>query len=383
MPKKNPPIQSVMHISLDSFFTSVEAALKPQLRHQPLIVQNLSGEYRIVASANYQARRLGIQKNMLLEKAITIAPQVTVVNASYTEYKNFSKEFFNILSRFCDSIEPIALDEAYLDLSKLTNAWLSYEMLAATIQKAIYNELEITCSIGIASNKVCAYAASQSKKPKAIVSIPYGQEKRFLHQLPLSLLPGLGRRTTTALKKTNIHTIGQLAQLPEKVLINAFGNPGRSIWRLANGQDMRHVITHKKAESITRSKSFSYATADYDHVKSTADHLFALACRTMKHRQISCRTLYLRFTLENKTTISKQATFLYPSQTELQLYPVLQRVFSELPIAGLRIKTVHVGVSNFKKLKPTTRPFDSSFNKVKSIKNSMNVLQNRFGFMPA
>ncbi|MBU0597722.1 DNA polymerase IV [Patescibacteria group bacterium] len=376
-------IRTILHVSLDAFFVAVEQALKPSLRGQPIVVCGRLVNKQIVACPNYEARRLGIRQAMSISQARLIVPQIIILNASYNYYEKFSEEFFKILSRFTDHIEPVSLDQAYIDITDQQENWISPEFMANEIKKAIYKELEITSSIGIANNKVCAFIASQINKPNGIIYVPWGKEKTWLQNKPIAYLPGIGPRTRAILAKTNINTIGQLACLSKELLIQTFGSCGQTIWYFANGIDNRQVITPGQSKSVSRTFSYKYPTTDRDLVLSTFDNMLAKVCGHLRKNHKKGQTIFIRLVNANGVTYSRQKKLDFTAFNELDFYPTFRKLIYEIWPMSREFKTISVGVSCLTRQSKQDNIFEHSFYKLKQIQSAINKIRYHYGFSPA
>jgi DNA polymerase IV len=378
--KKSQRIRTIMHIDLDAFFASVEEALHPELKGKAVVVGGDPHKRGVVACPNYAARKLGIKTAMPLYQAYRLAPQAVFLKGSFEQYEKFSEEFFKILARFTESIEPLSLDEGYLDLTGFEHFWVSPEEAAKKIQNAIYKELEITASIGIASNKVCAKIASDLNKPRGITYIPWNHEKEFLAPLPINRLPGIGPRTEAVFREMDIHTIGQLASAPQHLLIRLFGVSGLSLLQAANGLDDRPVVAPGQAKSISRSTTFEFDTADYSLVQSTMHYLLERACKTLRDEKKQGQTVVVKVRDENFITRTRQKTLLTSSSYERDFGLTAERLLRELFPSYKKVRLVGVGIAQLENQSNQTSIFEHSFFKLKKIQEAIDSIRNRFGF---
>lgn len=378
--EKRQRIRTIMHVDLDAFFASVEEALHPELKGKPLIIGGDPKTRGVVACPNYAARKLGVKTAMPLYQAYRLAPQATFLKGSFGQYEKFSEQFFKILSRFTDKIEPLSLDEAYLDLTGFEHLWISPEYAAHKIKEYIYRELEIIASIGIASNKVCAKVASELKKPAAVVYVPWGRERAFLAPLPLGRLPGIGPRTEAVLKNLGIETIDQLATIPQHLLIQSFGVNGLSLWQLANGLDNREVTTPGQAQSISRSTTFEFDTHDYSFVRSMLCYLLERVCQNLREENKQGQTVFVKIRYDNFQTRTHQKSLLRASNLERECYPVAERLLRDVFPKTKKVRLVGVGVANLRRQSSQQNLFEYSFFKLKKIQEAMDKIRNRFGF---
>src|SRR5208283_4107130 len=229
---KQPMAQhTVMHIDLDAFFVSVEQASNPELRGKPVVVGGKPGSRGVVATASYEARAFGLHSAMPLSTAVRLCPLAIFIEGNYQNYTEVSKKFMAILADFSPFLEPMGLDEAYMDVTGFESLHRSIHEMALKIKQRIKNELGIIASIGIASCKVVAKVASDESKPDGLVEVPVGQEASFLAPLAIRKLPGVGKKTEQVLIGLGIRTVGHLARMPLPALKSRFGTFGEVLRR--------------------------------------------------------------------------------------------------------------------------------------------------------
>jgi len=198
-----------MHIDLDAFFVSVEQAQNPELRGKPVVVGGKPDRRGVVGSASYAARRFGLRAGMPLATAYRRCPQAVFIEGSFSKYRDASQRFMNILADFSPFLEPLSLDEAYLDVTGFESIYGSIHQMAVAIRQRIKNELGLCASIGDASCKVVAKVASELSKPDGLLEVAMGNERSFLAPLPIAKLPGIGKKTERVLDGLGITTIGR------------------------------------------------------------------------------------------------------------------------------------------------------------------------------
>ena len=213
----------IFHIDLDAFFVSVEQVLNAELKGKPVIVGGDPERRGVVASASYEARPFGIHAGMASSTARRLCPQAIFIRSHFSLYRDASVKFMKILSDFSPRIEPLGLDEAYLDVTGCVDPYGSPRKLALVIKKRILNELQIKASVGVATCKVVAKIASDLCKPDGLQEIAPDEEQAFLNPLPVAKLPGVGKKTEQALKEMGVTTIGALAGHPLDTIKKHFG----------------------------------------------------------------------------------------------------------------------------------------------------------------
>ena len=200
----------IMHIDLDAFFVSVEQALNPELQGKPVVVGGKPDRRGVVASASYEARAFGLHAGMPLTTATRLCPQAIFIEGSFSKYRNASQRFMAILADFSPFLEPVSLDEAYLDVTGFESIYGSIYQMAVAIKQRIKNELRLCASVGIAGGKVVAKVAAELSKPDGLLEVATGKERSFLAPLAIAKLPGIGKKTERILNGLGINTIGQI-----------------------------------------------------------------------------------------------------------------------------------------------------------------------------
>ena len=257
----------IMHIDLDAFFVSVEQALNPKLKGKPVVVGGRPDRRGVVAAASYEARAFGLHAGMPLATASRLCPQAIFIEGSFPKYRDASRRFMAILAEFSPYLEPVSLDEAYLDATGFESIYGSTHQMAVNIKQRIRDELKLCASIGIASGKVVAKVASELFKPDGLVEVTAGDEGSFLAPLPIAKLPGIGKKTERILNGLGIHTIGELSNMPLSALKSHFGASGELLHRYANGIDDREIEPPSEAKSISRETTFGQDTRDRSQLR--------------------------------------------------------------------------------------------------------------------
>ncbi|GAI55154.1 unnamed protein product, partial [marine sediment metagenome] len=222
----------------------------------------------VVAAASYEARAFGLHSGMPLKTASRLCPQAIFIEGSFPKYRDASQKFMAILADFSPFLEPMGLDEAYLDVTGFESIYGSIHQMAIAIKQRIKNELGLCASVGIASCKVVAKVASELSKPDGLLEVARGEEPSFLAPLPVAKLPGIGKKTERILKSLGINTIGELSATPLGTLKSHFGASGEVLYRSASGIDDRKVELPGAAKSISRETTFDKDTKDRSLLKA-------------------------------------------------------------------------------------------------------------------
>src|SRR5581483_607144 len=266
----------VCHLDMDAFFASVEEKHDPSLRGKPVLVAAGPVGRGAVASCNYVARRMGIKTGMATSVALRDFPGAVVVLANYDRYQEASEQILRIIYRFTPDVEPLSLDEAFFELTRVQHRWPEADdrasvalEVARAIQKTIDDELDLGASIGISSGKALAKMASDFKKPHGITVVPFGYEIDWIDPLPIEAVPGVGHATHRKLSELGVVTCGDLCKIGHGVLLTLFGNVhGNFLWNLVRGIDERPLQKRGAAKSISHQSTLQKTTSDKDYVES-------------------------------------------------------------------------------------------------------------------
>ena len=343
----------IFHIDLDAFFVSAEQALRPELKGKPVIVGGDPERRGVVASASYEARRFGIHAGMPLSKARRLCPQATFIQANFPRYRNASAKFMEILGDFSPRIEPLGLDEAYLNVSGCVEPYGSAQKLALTIKERINKQLKITASVGIATCKVVAKIASDLCKPDGLLEIAPGEEQSFLNPLPVAKLPGVGKKTEQALKEMGITTIAELASLPLDRIEGRFGATGAVLHSYARGIDDREVEAPGQAKSISQELTFAHDTLARNFLEATLHNLCQDVCQDLRSQNKRAKCVAIKLRCADFRTITRQVTLMEASNVTQVIFAAAQRLLSEtlaqqekpVRLIGIRISSL-VAVGN-------------------------------------
>lgn len=419
MDRENYP--TIFHIDIDAFFASVEESLCPALKGKPVIVGGLPNERGVVACPNYEARKLGVKTAMPLSQAYRIAPNAIFMRGNYKNYEKYSRRFVEILHDFSPVVQAVSLDEAFLDADGCLHFW-NYEPrnLAMAIKRAIWEELKITVSIGVASNKLCAKVASDySKKvgrdtdhgtrssPNGLFVVPLGEGKSFLAPLSVLALPGIGKRTAEALDSLGIKTVRELAGTNLDLLKKIFGVVGIYLHNAANGIGSHDISDDDRdAKSISRSTTFSEDSNDEEFIASVIFYLSEKVARALRRDKLTASTIVIKMRYSdgaplngyslhgtNKTphanrsrgdrrfvTYQKNYTLEEPTNSEFEIASVAFSLFKSLWLQGIKVRLVGVGVMNIRKEYMQLDLFRRSQIRRADLLEGVDKLREKFGY---
>lgn len=298
---------AIIHVDMDAFYASVEQRDDPALRGKPVIVGGVKGR-GVVCAASYEARKFGVHSAMPISTARRLCPQGIFISVRMQHYAEISRQIRAIFLSFTPLVEPLSLDEAFLDVHGCERLFGPAPEIARQIKNRIRAETGLIASVGVAPNKFLAKLAGDVGKPDGFVVLPPGSVKVFLSPLPVSRIWGVGAKGEKRLHDMGIRTIGQIAALPEIALSDRFGELGRHIWKLANGLDDRTVIPDREAKSVSTETTFAHDIGDRRILRvwllDLVDHL----ATRLRHEGIWARTIDVKVRSSDFRTVTRSTT---------------------------------------------------------------------------
>ena len=345
--------RGIIHMDLDAFYASVEQLRRPELRGKPVIVGGAdAGNGRayvsrgVVSAASYEARVHGVHSAMPLARAIRLCPQAIVVPVDFTAYRAASSAIFAIAREYTPLIEPLSLDEAYLDVTGSARRHGPAAQIAALIRDRVATECSLHASFGVATCKTVAKVASELRKPRGFVVVNPGDEAAFLAPLPLRSLPGLGPATETALSGLGIRTLGELAALPLELVQRRVGNvQGRSIWERAHGIDESPVTVPGRPRSVSREETFARDIDDRSTLGQRLADLSADVASRLRAGAWSARTVTIKLRYSDFSTITRQESLPAATDSDREVRDAALRLF-DAAWSGARVRLLGVGVAS-------------------------------------
>ena len=336
---------TILHVDMDAFFASVTERDHPELKGKAVVIG--AGVRGVVTSANYEARKFGIKAAMPVGRAQRLAPHAIFIPPDHKRYSEVSEHIMEIFHSFTPLVEPISLDEAFLDVTKAKRLLGDGRAIATAIRAKVEEQEGITCSVGIASSKFIAKLASQRCKPNGMLEIPDDRVLTFLHPLPVSALWGVGPKTNEALERLGLHTVGDIAQTPEQTLIRALGQAaGQSLYELAWGRDDRDVIPEEPDKSISAAETFDRDIDDPEIIAKEILRMCERASSRMRQRSLFAKTITLKIRFADFTTINRSKTLPLPIDTTHEIYEIAKGLYEALAIGRARIRLVGVSLDN-------------------------------------
>lgn len=345
--------RGIIHMDLDAFYASVEQLRRPELRGRPVIVGGAdSGDGTasirrgVVSAASYEARVHGVHSAMPLATALRLCPQAAVVPVDFAAYRAASRAVFAIARDYTPQIEPLSLDEAFLDVTASQRRFGSAAAIAATIRDRVLAECSLHASFGVATNKTVAKIGSDLEKPRGFVVVRAGEEAAFLAPLPLRRLPGLGPATETALGGLGLRTLGELAAVPVEVVQRRIGAAhGRSLWERAHGIDTAAVVVPGRPQSVSREQTFDRDVASRDALARRIAALAADVGTRLRAGGWSARTVTLKLRYTDFTTLTRQHSLPAPTGADVELRDTAIALFDAV-WSGAPVRLLGVGATS-------------------------------------
>jgi len=328
---------------MDAFYASVELLSRPELRGTPVIVGG--GSRGVVLSATYEARRFGVHSAMPMSRARRMCPQATVVPASHGLYSQVSAGVMEIFRSITPLVEPLSLDEAFLDVAGAVRRLGRPAEIGALIRDRVTDEQGITCSVGVATTKFVAKLASTRCKPDGMLVVPASGVVAFLHPLPVAALWGVGEKTEHELVRLGLHTVGDIANTPVRTLVRALGEgTGAHLHALSWGRDERSVVPHEPDKSIGAEETFA---SDVDDPRVVRRELLRLCEKTaarLRGGGVAGRTVSIKVRFADFTTITRARTLREATDVASEIYATARGLYDALGLDRARIRLIGVRI---------------------------------------
>ena len=383
--------RTILHIDLDAFYCAVEETRNPSLRGKAFAVGGKPDERGVVASCSYAARRMGVRSAMPMSKALRLSPGLIIVPSRHHLYSEVSQQVMQRLHELTPLVEQISIDEAFLDISRVLEA---PEAIARKLQSRIRDELQLPCSIGIASNKLLAKIATEvgksdalreikakgeARPPNAVTVVPFGEETAFLAPLPAEMLWGVGAKTSARLTELGIYTIGDLAKWPESELIRMFGENGRDLGRHAKGIDDRPIVTEHETKSISQEITFSRDVRDDKVLEQTLREQSAEVARQLRKNELAGSTVKLKIRWPDFTTLTRQTTFNYRTDREDEIEKAALELLRSVRKPNQAVRLIGVGVSGLGQPIRQLGLWDMDNEKSQKLQEAVDELREKYG----
>ncbi|MCJ7579986.1 MAG: DNA polymerase IV [Candidatus Aminicenantes bacterium] len=375
----------IVHVDMDAFYAAVEQRDHPLYRGKPVVVgaDPKGGKGRgVVAACSYEARKFGIHSAMPISLAYRKCPGAVFLHGDHNKYERESRKIFEILKRFSPDLEPISIDEAFLDISGSYHLFVSPENTCRKIKEDIKKETGLTASIGLAPNKMTAKIASDIGKPDGLIIVNKNELLNFLHPLPVETLWGVGKKTKEEFKKNGIKSIGDLARQDRIPFLRQFGKAGEHIWQLANGLDPREVEAATGAKSISNEYTFDVDAADLDKVLDVLMKLSEKVSRRLRKEGFSGRTITLKIRFSDFQTFTRSDTLAAPTNFIEDIYRTCASKIKSFDLQRKHVRLIGVHVSNLSRGSDQLGLFEgqpSNLEKKEKLHQALGKIKDKFG----
>jgi len=346
----------IIHADLDAFFASVEQLDNPELRGRPVVVGGPPQSRGVVAAASYEARAFGVRSAMPMVTALRLCPQATRVPPRFERYGEISRRVMEIFRRWTPLVEPVSLDEAFLDVTEAVEressdedrGLSSVEAIARAIKQRVKEEVSLTVSVGAASSRSVAKIASDLRKPDGLLVVPPGTERQFLAPLPVRSLWGVGPKTAERLASEHITTIGELAKRSPEWARRLFGERGLYLLQMARGIDDSPVSVERETKSVSSETTFALDVGDLGVLEASLRELAEETAERLRRHGLKGRTVKVKLRLADFTTFTRQTTLAHPTDAADTIYREASHLLAREVTDARRFRLLGVGVSDFR-----------------------------------
>jgi DNA polymerase-4 len=348
------PVQNyrkIIHIDMDAFYASVEQRDNPEYRGKALVVGGLpEGRGGVVATASYEARKFGVRSAMPSKQALHLCPHALFVRPRFAAYKEVSQKIREIFSRYTDLIEPLSLDEAYLDVTNDKLNIGSAIEIAQQIKQAIKDELQLTASAGVSINKFVAKIASDINKPDGLKFIGPSAIEAFMEKLPVEKFHGVGKVTAQKMKNMGLHTGEDLKKISEEELARHFGKAGKFYYQIVRGIDNREVQPHRETKSLAAEDTFPYDLTTTEEMEAELDKIAKTVCNRLQNYDLKGRTVTLKIKYSDFKQITRNQSFAAGFNDLETVSAAAKRLLATTGPDDKKIRLLGISLSNFGEL---------------------------------
>jgi DNA polymerase-4 len=370
-------MRTILHADLDAFYASVEQLDNPSLRGKPVIVGGDPNARGVVSAASYEARAFGVHSAMPLRIAHRLCPGGVFLPGRFDRYRELSRQVMRIFASYTPLVEPISLDEAFLDVTASRAAFGDGETIARALKQRVLDEAGLVVSVGVATNKLCAKVASDLRKPDALVVVTPGGEAAFLAPLPVSRLWGVGPHSRQTLADYGVATIGQLAAMPEGTLRRRFGIHGAELRLRAQGVDPSRVVTAQAPKSVGHELTFNHDVTDPARLEATLLDLAESVASRLRHHELAAGAVQLKLRYEGFDTITRQAPLGHQVRDSEPLYEMAVSLLRKALAGDRAVRLIGLTAINLSSAQQLTL-FDAP-DRTDRIAQSIDAVRERFG----
>lgn len=347
-------MRKIIHIDMDAFYASVELLERPDLKHLPVVISTHHPR-AVIAAASYPAREFGLRSAMSMSQALKRCPQVIVLEPNFQKYNHFSDKIHKIFKQYTTTIEPLSLDEAYLDVTENLTLIPSATEVAMRIRHDILNSTGLTASAGVAPNKFLAKIASDWNKPDGICVIKPHQVQHFIQDLALKKIPGVGKVMQAKLEALQLYTLGDLQHIAEAVLIHHFGKYGKQLFLYAQGIDERPVQSERQRQQISKETTFD-SDLNLQECLPYWDSLIERIWQNLEKKQLQARGVTVKLKLKNFQVLQHSKSFKQHLKSLNDIKQILKILLEEMYIPEeYQFRLIGIGVYQLSANQPETQ----------------------------
>ncbi|MBL6977441.1 MAG: DNA polymerase IV [Desulfobacteraceae bacterium] len=374
--------RSIIHLDMDAFYPAVEALDKPELKGKPVIVGG-NRERGVVSSASYEARRFGVHSAQPIATAIKLCPEGIFMPVRMTRYKEVSRQVFEIFHCFTPLVEPLSIDEAFLDLTGAERLMGQTKEIAKKIKETVLKKTGLTVSAGVASSKFVAKIASDIDKPDGLIVVPPDRVREFLDPLPVKKMWGVGKITQQALARLNVKTFKDLRQIPVEILEKNFGKHGAAMHLLSMGIDERDVEPEREAKSIGHEQTFMEDILNPDQARKEILSLSNRIALRMRREEIRGSTVSLKVKYSDFTQITRAATLPEPTDDSMEIYSTSCGLLKKTAVGKRPVRLLGISLSRLSSPEGEKQLFlfdrDKGYRKRKDLNTALDSICDKFG----
>ena len=354
-------IRKIIHIDMDAFFASIEQRDRPELRGKPVIVGGSVAERGVVSTASYEARKFGVHSAMPTSRALRLCPQGVFLPCDFERYRQAAHVIRSIFHRYTDLVEPVSIDEAYLDVTGNHINEPSATRLAAVIQQEIRQATGLTASAGVSYNKFLAKVASDLRKPAGLSVIPPEEAERFLEELPIEKFHGIGKVTASKLRAMNVCNGKALKELDLQTMTSHFGKIGIFYYHIVRGRDDRPVEVTDERKSVGKENTFSTDIRDVRRIRRELRELAARVALNLQRLQLAGRTVTLKVRYHDFRTVTRSVSSVVPVKKSGEIYASALALLEKTEAGTLPVRLLGISVTNFPAPEDRYRPEQLEF----------------------
>ena len=340
-------IRKIIHIDMDAFYASVEQRDNPALKGKPVIVGGFPGTRGVVSTCSYEARRFGIHSAMSSDRAYRLCPDAIFINGHYDEYAAVSKQIHAIFLNYTDKVEPLSLDEAYLDVTSNRHGLSSATIIARSIREEILRKTGLTASAGVSFNKFLAKIASEYNKPDGLTVVTPAQASAFIENLDISCFYGIGTVTASKLRQLGINTGKDLKMLSRSYLVSLFGKNGSFYYDIVRGIDTRDVVSQRTCKSIGREITLQNDTLSLNLLSETLSEIVCDVSSILIKKNIKAKTVTLKIKYHDFKQITRSSALTRYTDSSRIILNESIRLLKQTEAGSRQVRLIGISASNF------------------------------------